>query len=64
MVACDPLAAFSLLISTGAVTPVFMAFRDREYVLNLIESATGKTVAGRDSEETIEAFGASLAAQG
>ncbi|MCU1391596.1 MAG: nuoD [Ilumatobacteraceae bacterium] len=25
----------------GAVTPVFFAFRDREYVLNLIESATG-----------------------
>src|SRR3954462_12754648 len=25
----------------GAVTPVFMAFRDREYVLNLIEAATG-----------------------
>jgi NADH-quinone oxidoreductase subunit D len=25
----------------GAVTPVFYAFRDREYVLNLIESATG-----------------------
>ena len=29
----------------------------------VIEAATGKTVAGRDSEETIEAFGASLAAQ-
>ena len=25
----------------GAVTPVFLAFRDREYVLNLIEGATG-----------------------
>jgi NADH-quinone oxidoreductase subunit D len=25
----------------GAVTPVFYAFRDREYVLNLLESATG-----------------------
>ena len=25
----------------GAITPVFLAFRDREYVLNLIESATG-----------------------
>ena len=25
----------------GAITPVFMAFRDREYVLNLIEAATG-----------------------
>jgi NADH-quinone oxidoreductase subunit D len=25
----------------GAVTPVFYAFRDREYVLNLIESVTG-----------------------
>jgi NADH-quinone oxidoreductase subunit D len=25
----------------GAVTPVFYAFRDREYVLNLIEGATG-----------------------
>src|SRR5689334_3639412 len=25
----------------GAVTPVFYAFRDREYVLNLIEAATG-----------------------
>lgn len=33
-------------------------------LLGLIEVATGKTVAGRDSEETIEAFGASLAAQG
>ena len=32
-------------------------------LLGLIEAATGKTVAGRDSEETIEAFGASLAAQ-
>lgn len=30
-------------------------------LLGLIESATGKTVPGRDSEETIEAFGASLA---
>jgi NADH-quinone oxidoreductase subunit D len=28
-------------VQMGAVTPVFMAFRDREYVLNLIESATG-----------------------
>ena len=28
-------------VQLGAVTPVFMAFRDREYVLNLIESATG-----------------------
>src|SRR5580658_9969357 len=25
----------------GAITPVFYAFRDREYVLNLIEGATG-----------------------
>src|SRR5207248_7021798 len=25
----------------GAITPVFYAFRDREYVLNLIEAATG-----------------------
>jgi len=33
-------------------------------LLGLIEAATGKTVAGRDSEETIEAFGASLVAQG
>ena len=30
-----------LAVQMGAVTPVFMAFRDREYVLNLIESATG-----------------------
>lgn len=30
-------------------------------LLGLIEAATGKTVPGRDSEETIEAFGASLA---
>jgi len=30
-------------------------------LLGLIEGATGKTVPGRDSEETIEAFGASLA---
>src|SRR3989440_8664933 len=28
-------------VQLGAVTPVFYAFRDREYVLNLIESATG-----------------------
>ena len=28
-------------VQMGAVTPVFMAFRDREYVLNLIEGATG-----------------------
>ncbi|CAB4362995.1 MAG: NADH-quinone oxidoreductase subunit D [Actinobacteria bacterium] len=28
-------------VQLGAVTPVFMAFRDREHVLNLIESATG-----------------------
>ena len=28
-------------VQLGAVTPVFYAFRDREYVLNQIESATG-----------------------
>ena len=28
-------------VQLGAVTPVFMAFRDREYVLNLLEAATG-----------------------
>src|SRR5215207_4762407 len=28
-------------VQLGAVTPVFFAFRDREHVLNLIESATG-----------------------
>src|SRR5215216_6941355 len=28
-------------VQLGAVTPAFFAFRDREYVLNLIESATG-----------------------
>jgi NADH-quinone oxidoreductase subunit D len=28
-------------VQVGAVTPVFLAFRDREYVLNLIEGATG-----------------------
>ena len=28
-------------VQLGAITPVFMAFRDREYLLNLIESATG-----------------------
>ncbi len=28
-------------VQMGAVTPVFLAFRDREYVLNLIEGATG-----------------------
>jgi len=28
-------------VQLGAITPVFYAFRDREYVLNLIESATG-----------------------
>src|SRR5688500_18809463 len=28
-------------VQLGAVTPVFLAFRDREHVLNLIEGATG-----------------------
>src|SRR6478672_7388493 len=28
-------------VQLGAITPVFYAFRDREYVLNLIEGATG-----------------------
>src|SRR5215472_17219138 len=28
-------------VQLGALTPVFFAFRDREHVLNLIESATG-----------------------
>lgn len=28
-------------VQMGAITPVFFAFRDREYVLNLIEGATG-----------------------
>ena len=28
-------------VQLGAITPVFYAFRDREYVLNLIEAATG-----------------------
>jgi NADH-quinone oxidoreductase subunit D len=28
-------------VQLGAITPVFFAFRDREYVLNLLESATG-----------------------
>ena len=28
-------------VQLGAVTPVFFAFRDREHVLNLIESVTG-----------------------
>ena len=28
-------------VQLGAVTPVFLAFRDREHVLNLIESVTG-----------------------
>jgi NADH-quinone oxidoreductase subunit D len=28
-------------VQLGALTPVFFAFRDREYVLNLIEAATG-----------------------
>jgi NADH-quinone oxidoreductase subunit D len=28
-------------VQMGAITPVFFAFRDREYVLNLIEAATG-----------------------
>ena len=31
----------ALGVQLGAVTPVFFAFRDREYVLNLIEGATG-----------------------
>ena len=29
------------VVQLGAVTPAFFAFRDREHVLNLIESATG-----------------------
>jgi len=29
-------------VQLGAVTPVFLAFRDREYVLNQIEAATGQ----------------------
>src|SRR5436190_24291089 len=42
----SPIANVGLLlgdlgVQMGAITPVFMAFRDREYVLNLIESATG-----------------------
>ncbi|MEO6121780.1 MAG: NADH-quinone oxidoreductase subunit D 1 [Acidimicrobiales bacterium] len=28
-------------VQLGAITPVFLAFRDREHVLNLIEAATG-----------------------
>jgi NADH-quinone oxidoreductase subunit D len=28
-------------VQVGAITPVFYAFRDREYVINLIEAATG-----------------------
>src|SRR2546423_3582621 len=28
-------------VQLGAITPAFFAFRDREYVLNLIEAATG-----------------------
>jgi NADH-quinone oxidoreductase subunit D len=28
-------------VQVGAITPVFFAFRDREYVINLLESATG-----------------------
>ena len=28
-------------LQLGALTPAFYAFRDREYVLNLIEAATG-----------------------
>jgi NADH-quinone oxidoreductase subunit D len=28
-------------VQLGAITPVFFAFRDREYVLNLLEAATG-----------------------
>jgi NADH-quinone oxidoreductase subunit D len=28
-------------VQLGAITPVFYAFRDREYVLNMIEAATG-----------------------
>jgi hypothetical protein len=43
--------------------PTFIQHRAAA-LLGLIEAATGKTVAGRDSEETIEAFGASLASQG
>jgi len=30
-----------MAVQLGAVTPVFMAFRDREFVLNQIEAATG-----------------------
>jgi NADH-quinone oxidoreductase subunit D len=30
-----------MAVQVGGVTPVFFAFRDREYILNMIESATG-----------------------
>ncbi len=30
-----------MAVQVGAITPIFYAFRDREHVLNLIESATG-----------------------
>lgn len=55
---CVPVAALR-----GNDFDSFIQQRARS-LLSLIEAATGKTVPGRDSEETIEAFGASLAAQG
>jgi NADH-quinone oxidoreductase subunit D len=30
-----------MAVQVGAITPVFFAFRDREHILNMIESATG-----------------------
>ena len=65
----DP-AALDGFLSTHCVPVAALRANDFESfmqqrastLLGLIEAATGKAVAGRDSEETIEAFGASLAA--
>lgn len=65
----DP-AALDTFLSTHCVPVAALRANDFESfmqqrastLLGLIEAAIGKAVPGRDSEETIEAFGASLAA--
>ena len=41
----------------GALTPIFFAFRDREYLLNLMESATGGRVHPKHVVETDDGEG-------
>jgi NADH-quinone oxidoreductase subunit D len=42
LLACGiPIVPREMGLQVGAITPAFYGFRDREYVLNLIEAATG-----------------------